>query len=995
MNTINPSINPKKIITLHLPCRFSFLPNCNTNTINMKNILLIFLFSVFTFSAIAQVNYTANNQVTPYAGFFRPGINLGYYPPYDDADLGNIAAGNPTLGISGIGARATRPGFSDWYTTYYGFDTHVDIFKNYQQLGMKDLTCIVGFPADEHRDTKSYCSDGTRSEMFANLYTPIWDNGANGTPYNDENYLAAYMYKLVTSYKDYVKFWEIWNEPGFDHSGDLGWRPKGSPGNWFDNDPDPCANHTKAPVQHFIRTLRICYDIIKTIDPDAYVALSGVGYESFLDAVLRNTDNPDAGQVTSEYPLKGGAYFDVMGFHTYPDIDGSVKKWNPSTSDWDYNRNSDAAAQGIVHRKRTYENRLAQYGYDGNTYPKKEWICTEMNAPRVKFDEKSMASEASQINYIIKGIVNAMKIHLRQIHPYQLADTKKIPEARDEFDLMGMYLNMEDTQPYQQLVKTKEGIAYKTVSDFVFGTRFNPVKTTAMSLPNTLDGIALYDEAKKHFKYIIWAKTTADLSEEATGVYNFPSNFGIVSLKKQNWNFSETQQQEDLNPSMIQLSGRPIFLEENEVNTVSVLTVHCPNNIEVTLPKGENQIPVEWPNIGASTTCPNFLINFEQLEGPSSGSVFTEGVHTITFKISDSCENQDTCSFTVTVNPPDTEELTVHCHEDIHATIPINASTVNVNWDAPTATTTCPNSQIMISQQAGFPSGTAFHEGEYTVSYKIKDDCNEAYCDFKIYVTKSTIQGEISMNCPSDMDVTIHTLDTSIVVTWEEPTASSTCPASNIQITQIQGLPSGSAFPIGEHAITYQFIDDCDQKTCNFTIKVIQNISGELSVDCPDDMEFLIPKGNDSTIVITWDEPVVQSSCASSNIVLNQTKGLPSGSAFSIGAHTIEYHFKDACDEKTCSFLITVTKATAVRGITLSQIKLTPNPAHHYIAIQLNSSTFQNHHLKIFNIHGQLIQSETMNFYLGNNIKKINLESLPNGVYFLKIENMVFRFVKM
>ncbi len=960
----------------------------------MKNILLIFLFSIFAFSAIAQVNYTANNQVTPYTGFFRPGINLGYFPPYNDTDLGNIAAGNPELGISGIGARATRPGFSEWYTTYFGYDTHIPIFQHYETLGMTDLTCIIGFPADEHRDTKSYCSDGTRSEMFSNLYTPIWDNWANGTPYNDENYLAAYMYKLVSTYKDHVKFWEIWNEPGFDHSGDLGWRPKGSPGNWFDNDPDPCANHTKAPIQHFIRTLRICYDVIKTIDPDAYVALSGVGYESFLDAVLRNTDNPNGGGINPDYPLTGGAYFDVMGFHTYPDIDGSVKKWNPSTSDWDYHRNSDAAAQGVINRKTTYEKRLALYGYDGITYPRKEWICTEMNTPRVKFDKKSMASEASQVNYIIKAVVNAMKINLRQIHPYQLADTKKTWEARDEFDLMGMYLNMEDTQPYNQLVKTKEGIAYKTLSDFVFGTTYDPVKTTAMHLSDDLDGAAFWDVEKKHFKYIIWAKTKLDLDETASGTFTFPNIFGINKLKKHDWDFSETGIRQDMNAESIILSGRPIYLEEDEVSMVSQITLNCPPSMEVTLPNGQDEISVVWPNINASTSCPNFLINFEQIEGPSLGSMFSEGVHTIAYKVSDTCNNIDTCSFEITVVKPISAELNVNCLEDIHVIIPAGQNKIAVEWSAPTATTTCSNDEISISQLGGFPSGTEFYEGEYTINFMISDECNQKTCSFKIFVTQSTLSGEIALECPNDIDITINSLDTEVMVNWDEPTATSTCPTNNISIQQTKGLPSGSLFSIGEHIIEYKISDACDFKMCSFTIVITQSLSGEISLECPENMEFVIPSEDDS-ITIHWETPIATTSCPTNNVVLEQIQGPISGSAFTIGDYLIEYKTSDSCDEDTCSFLITVTKSTSTKNIYFSKISLAPNPATDKISLAINSDISNEFDFRIYNTHGQLVILKHSKLKNGKNIIDFDIDRLESGVYYLRVMGFVVRFLKV
>ncbi|MBK8568329.1 MAG: hypothetical protein IPN76_34730 [Saprospiraceae bacterium] len=63
-------------------------------------------------------------------------------------------------------------------------------------MGINDNVVFVGFPAEVHRDPDRPLP-GVRSEMFANLYEPIWDNGENRTPMNENNFYAAYLRKLV------------------------------------------------------------------------------------------------------------------------------------------------------------------------------------------------------------------------------------------------------------------------------------------------------------------------------------------------------------------------------------------------------------------------------------------------------------------------------------------------------------------------------------------------------------------------------------------------------------------------------------------------------------------------------------------------------------------------------------------------------------------------------------------------------------------------------
>ena len=554
--------------TLNHPGNSDLFPQGSTSTINYEAVdacgnreVCSFTITVGIYNDNPEgVGYTANDQVTPYTGVFRPGANLGYNPPWTDDELAELAAGNPGLGIEGIGARTIRPGLYDIITSVYGYDIRLSTYEYYHELGMDDLTMIVGFPAEWHRDLTDYCGNGTNSAMFRNLYSDIWDNGENGTPYNDDNFYAAYLYEVVSRYGEYVKFWEIWNEPGFDFAG-VGWRQPGDPvGNWWDRDPNPCENILRAPIEHYVRTLRISWEIIKTLQPDDYVAVAGVGYESFLDAILRNTDDPNGGAVSAEYPLGGGAYFDVMGFHSYPDIDGSVRSFDPNTGNVVYTRNSDVAAQGLVKRKNSYDNILSNYGY-GSTYPSKEWIMTEFNVPRRAFKADAMTGgDAMQINYMIKAVVTAMQNDIRQMHVYNLGDQTDENVASQEFDLLGMYKKLAGTEA-GTAVKNPAAVAYKTVADMVYGTSFSGDRSALMGLPANVKGGA-FRYPNGSYMYVLWAEATQDQSENASAVYSFPTTFPALMFKR-DFNYSETNQTNQISSQNIFLSSTPIFISDN------------------------------------------------------------------------------------------------------------------------------------------------------------------------------------------------------------------------------------------------------------------------------------------------------------------------------------------------------------------------------------------------------------------------------------------------
>ncbi len=928
----------------------------------MKHIFGL-LFLCIYISVNAQISYTANDQVNPYTGVFRQGINFDYYPPYQDIDLANIAAGNPFLGLSGIGATTSRPALFESFVEAWGYDSRVFTFQHMKNLGMTDMTCIVGFPSEAHRDHTVYCSDGiTESALFANLYTPIWDGGANGTPYNDNNYYAAYLYKVVSLYKDHVKFWEIWNEPGFDLTWNTGWRPAGDPaGNWWDQNPDPCDYVLHAPIEHFVRTMRISYEVIKTVDPDAYVALAGVGFESFLDAILRNTDNPLDGTVTDDYPLTGGAYFDVMGFHTYPDIDGSLGHFDANLNDWVRYRHSDAAAKGMTDRKASYQNLLASYGYDGVTYPKKEWIVTEQNVPRVPFSATTMASEESQVNYIMKVVVDAMQDDIRQIHPYQLADRRTVDQAYGEYDLMGLYLNFTGTTPYDSLHKTMEGIAYKTTSDALFGTGYDSVKTAEMNLPDSLGGGAFIDPINNRYVYALWAKTTIDMSEEATGVYHFPASFGYDSLLVRRWDNSETLDDQRIPATEIQLTGRPIFLFDGEDVDFGLLTLQCPDSMEVTIPGGDTVVEVNWADATATTTCPSDSATQVVLTSDlPSGSTFSVGPHIVSYEATDSCGNDQICSFQVVVTPEDPSSIDITCPDDLVVVAPVGEDRAIVVWDEATATTTCLSDEITIKQVGGQYSGATFVIGGHTIGYRATNLCGDTTtCSFLV-----TVQAAAGSCPPSILAFTkVGELNghgyylSQNQMTWDE--AQSLATSSGGYIVSINSQTENDFVQSKINQATFIGLNDaanegdvvwdngdelvftdynticswCNENTDTFdyaamvpwdgswifesqwTDRVFMmemncGDPGEITLSCPNDINITTAVGEEQAF---WDTPVPTTSCTvNDNIELTLLSGMPSGSAFSLGTHTITYQASDACDNiVSCNFDVTVLAGTA------------------------------------------------------------------------------------
>lgn len=527
--------------------------------------LSILVFLSYSTKTLAQPTFTANDHVTPYAGEFRAGYNPGYFSGWNDQTLGDLAAG--------VGTKTVRQGLFYELLHTWGYGVRIAEFQHFESLGMAEsIGLILGganggsqpAPPDDVRDLTEYCP-GHPSDLFKNLYLPIWDSGANGTPYNDQNYFAAYLWETVNTNKNHVRFWEIWNEPGFDYTYDKGWRPPGDPaGNWWDNNPDPCDYRLRAPIFHYVRMLRIAWEVVKTLSPDSYVCLSSPGYQSFLDAVMRNTDNQDAGKVTADYPLKGGAYFDCIAYHSYPHFDGSTVI--DPTPPKKYQRTSDQAANGVVWKRDYFDDVLKKWGYDGTTFPKKEFIVSEINLPRKSFGTPSyFGSDEAQRNFATKAFVNAKINKIHQLHFFTLSELKKETDAFYEFDVMGLYKNISDV-PLANIQKTEEGVALQTTSAMLTGTTYDPDFSQKLQQ----NGLRAEAFLKPNGQYVVvlWAVASTDLSETAAANFKFPANNEVIG-DVYNWDFAVTNSKQSYAGGQLALTAAPVFVVGNR-KTVAV-----------------------------------------------------------------------------------------------------------------------------------------------------------------------------------------------------------------------------------------------------------------------------------------------------------------------------------------------------------------------------------------------------------------------------------------
>ena len=531
-----------------LPLRLA-LETCEVLKTSQVWTSLIFCILI-SLPACSQPSYTANDVVPIMSGSFDYGSNMGYFPPnYGDKALASL--------VHEYGATSIRPGLFHHFLDNWGYDIRKEHFQYYDSLGLRNVMAIIGFPSETARDPAFYCPN-ERSEMFDNLYKPIWDNGENGTPVNDANPYALYVWKIATTYKGLIKTYEVWNEPDIDTGN--GWLPPGQPGNWWENVPQPCETKLKAPPFFYIRTLRISYEVIKSVDNDALVAVGGLGWPSFLDVICRYTDEPLEGKEEPEqYPFKGGAYFDCMSFHAYPHFDNSLREWDNTLGGFRNFRHSDAATDGIWTQKNKFKSVLDKYGYNNTVYPEKLWICSEYNIPRRAFGDY-IGSEVAQVNFLIKTLVTAQMHNMAQMHVYSIADEKPENKADNEFAFMGLFKHLDQIQPGKA---RPNAIAWamKTTAVLLKDTRYDPARTSDLKLPSNVRGAAFRNNLAQ-YTYVLWAVTNQDRDETVEAEYAFPPEFTLKYLDAKPWHHSQSGAHYLMNARQLKLTGSPIFLQE-------------------------------------------------------------------------------------------------------------------------------------------------------------------------------------------------------------------------------------------------------------------------------------------------------------------------------------------------------------------------------------------------------------------------------------------------
>ena len=546
----------------------------------------------------AAAGVGAEHSVPAAPSGFGFGVNFGNPSGWNNATLATIAAR--------AGINSARIKLPEIYFAAWGYDiAHRNgDMAAYAANGLTNMTAFLIGPTAAH----STSPNGGALDQYSpkNLYQPIWSSPGVVNP---NNYWANYVFQTVSNYKSQVRIWEVWNEPDFTSNWNL------TQGPWWTSPPNPAdLPNWRDTIFAYIRLLRVTYEVAKHVDPGCFVAIGGIGYESFLDAVLRYTDNPSGGSVTSAYPARGGAWFDAVSYHHYP----HHATYDAVSNTWIRGTDSDAMATSFIARQSTLRVQLDRHGFNGTTSPRKLWLSTESGVSSKPIGSLAGGMEL-QRNYLAKLQVLAMANDVAQVDWFQLSDTEADSAASNAHAHMGLYYDVRGKTTATAALKPSAPAA-QTVAAVLRGQRHDAAGTAGLGLPASACGYVFRATDNKR-TYALWAKTANNV-ETATASVQLSTP---VPLIERLWNFGATQVTRTLTPSAgrvsLTLSASPAFYSETTASGGSATSTPTPTATTTPTTTQTSNTPTRTPTRTPTST----PTRTPTPTGSSGGSSLTNG----------------------------------------------------------------------------------------------------------------------------------------------------------------------------------------------------------------------------------------------------------------------------------------------------------------------------------------------------------------------------------
>jgi hypothetical protein len=454
-------------------------------------------------------------------GKLRIGINHGHrnssWGDTQDSELSRDA-----------GCNSARLKLPETHLDTWGWEIELGDMAGYAAHGKRDLVAFLIGPTRPHSIAPAEAADWELDHWApANLYEPITIDG-------EINYWGAYVHQTVATYRDHVKIWEVWNEPDWVPD----WQVTQT---WYDSPPTadqlPRFN---ADVFAYVRMLRVTREAALLADPDARIALGGLGWESFLDAVVRYSDDPQAGALGGDYPEGGVAYFDILNYHFYPHYSGV---------------DSSGSARAFADKCDAMNAVLIDHGHAA-----KPCMATESGASHESIADTPSGPEYAR-NYAIKLMALAHAAGILGVDWFALSDGAPVGAESDPYAYMGLYLDIAGLAATSDATKTDTGVALASYGSLFGEAVVDLGGLEALALPAEVDGVALRlpDDRRA---WVLWA-VDGDLDEDESASYELATSTDVLVHQ---WDWSQSQVTQARMPEgdvvALDLTAAPLMIVE-------------------------------------------------------------------------------------------------------------------------------------------------------------------------------------------------------------------------------------------------------------------------------------------------------------------------------------------------------------------------------------------------------------------------------------------------
>jgi hypothetical protein len=429
------------------------------------------------------------------------------------------------------GCNSQRISLPERHLDKWGYEIEVGDMNAYQTLGMHSQVAFLTSPIRAHSTAPSDVEDWELAYYIPkNLYEPVTLPSGEINP---ENYWGKYVYDTVKIYSPWIRVWEIWNEPDYTPV----WEDTLT---WTDSAPTAAQlPRFNGSIYEYVRMLRVSREAATLANPDALIATGGIGYASFLSAILRYSDNPVDGTVTNAYPQLGGAYFDVLSFHHYP-------IYTSGSSD-------DAVAGFVAHAEE-----LLQVCRDAGKLDLAGIEVTESGAPTVAVGDYP-GSDLYARNYLMKVMVTAHNLGIHGIDWFTLSDSANEGESDNPYHYMGLFEDVVSLDTIDEATIKESGVALATLGELLRGAVRVEDDGNQWAFPAGVKGVKLLSGQGKDV-YVLWANTPDD---DASNVpFTLPSGTDNI-YDVYHWDYSRTREADMLdgtNTTAIALNATPVIL---------------------------------------------------------------------------------------------------------------------------------------------------------------------------------------------------------------------------------------------------------------------------------------------------------------------------------------------------------------------------------------------------------------------------------------------------